>query len=89
MAGKGVRSGEEATRDMDDLEIEIRKVKQPSCLVTVEVLCLTEVHQVLVVSKDLYGERGSVEIVSPGLQGADDGEEFSVVDVIVSFCWDE
>ena len=27
--------------------------------------------------------------MSPGLQGTDDCKEFSVIDVIVTFCWDE
>ena len=36
------------------------------------------------VCKDLYGEWGPVEVVSPGFQGTDDGEEFSVVNVIIS-----
>ena len=74
---------------MDDLEIKICKVEQPSCLATVEILCLTEVCQVLMIREDLYGEGGSVEIVSPGFQGADDREELSVIDVIVSFCWNK
>ena len=89
VAGEDVRSGEEATWDMDDLEVKVCEVEQPSCLSTVKILCLTEVRQVLVICENLYRERGPVEIVSPGLQGTDDGEEFSVVDVVVAFCWDE
>ena len=61
--GKGIRSGKEAAWDMDDFEVKISEIEQPSCLATVEVLCLTEVHQVFVVSKDLDGERGSVEVI--------------------------
>ena len=74
---------------MDDLEIKICKVEQPSCLATVEVLGLTEVCQVLVICEDLDGEWGSVEVMSPGFQSADDGKELPVVDVIVLFCSDE
>ena len=48
-----------------------------------------EVGEVLMVSKDLYREWGSMEVMSPGFQGADNSEEFSVIDVIVSFCWRE
>ena len=48
-----------------------------------------EVDEILVVCEDLYGERGSVEVVSPGFQGTDDSEEFPVVDVVVSFCRQE
>ena len=38
------------------------------------------------VCKDLYGEWGPVEVVSPGFQGTDDGEEFPVINVVVLFC---
>ena len=86
---QGIRSGEKTAWDMDDFEIEVCKVEQPSRLATIEVLGLTEVRQVLVICEDLDGERGSMEIVSPGFQGADDGKELSVVDVVVSFGWDK
>ena len=88
-AGEGIRSSKETARDMDDFEVKISKVEQPSCLVTIEVLCLTEVHQVLVIGEDLYRKGGAVKIVPPGLQSADDGKEFTVIDVIVSFSRDE
>ena len=88
-AGEGIRSNKEMAWDVDDFEIKIGKIEQPSCLSTIEVLCLMEVCQVLVVHKDLDGKRGSVEVVSPGFQGMDYGKEFPVVNVIVSFCRDE
>ena len=58
-------------------------------MATVEILGLTEVHQVFVVSEDLDGERGTMKVVSPGLQGMDDGKEFSVIDIVVPFHRDE
>ena len=88
-AGEGIQSGKETTWDMDDLEIEICEVEQPSYLAMVEVLDLMEVCQVLVVSKDLDRKEGSMEIISPGFQGTDDCEELSVVDVIVPFSQNE
>ena len=48
-----------------------------------------EVHQVLVVSEDLHEEGGAIEVVSSGFQSTDDGKEFLVIDVIVSFSRDE
>ena len=87
--GEGIRSGEETAWDMDDFEVKIGKVEQPSRLTTIEVLYLTEVRQVLVICEDLNGERGTVEVMSPRLQGMDDGKELPVVDVIIAFCWDE
>ena len=89
MAGEGIRSSEEAAWDVDDFEIKISEVEQPACLATVEVLCLMEVRQVLVICEDLDGEWGSMEVVPPGFQGTDDCEKFSVVDVVVPFCWNE
>ena len=88
-AGEGIRSSKEVAWDVDDFQVEIRKVKQPSCLATVKVMGLMEVRQVLVVGEDLDGERGSVEIMSPRLQSADDCEELPVIDVVVSFRWNE
>ena len=41
------------------------------------------------VSEDLDGEWGAIEVVSPGLQGTDDCEELLVIDVIVLFSRDE
>ena len=87
--GEGIRSGKEMAWDVDDLEVKVSKIKQPSCLASVEVLCLTEVHQVFVVGEDLDGEQGSVEVMSPGLQSADNGKELFVIDIIVSFRRDE
>ena len=55
----------------------------------VKILGLMEIHQVLVVSKDLDGKQRSVEIVPPGFHSVDDGEELSVVDVIIPLGGDE
>ena len=55
----------------------------------VKVLGLTEVHQVLVVDEDLDGEGRSVEVMSPGLQGMNNGKELPVIDVIILLCGDK
>ena len=86
MAEEGIRSSKEAAWDMDDFEVKISEIKQPLRLAMVEVLCLMEVHQVLVVGKDLDGERGSMEVVPPGFQGMDDCEELSVIDIVIMLC---
>ena len=74
---------------MDHLQVEIGKVNKPAGLSMVEGLGGVEVSEVFVVGEDLYGEWGSMEVVSPGFQGLNDGKEFSVVDVVVSFYWGE
>ena len=51
----------------------------------VERLGLVEISKVLVVGEDLYGEGGTVEIVVPGLQGANNSEKFSVINIVITF----
>ena len=46
---------------------------------------MAEVGKVFVVSEDLYGEGGAVEIMAPGLQGANDGEKFAVINIVIPF----
>ena len=41
------------------------------------------------ISEDLDEEGGTVEVMSPGFEGTDDSQEFSVINIIVSFCWGE
>ena len=50
---------------------------------------LAEISKVLVVGEDLHRKGGAMEIVAPRFQGADNGKEFAVVDVVVSFCGGE
>ena len=71
---------------MDHFQVEIGEIDQPARLAAVERLGLAEVGEVFVVGEDLYRERGAVEVMAPGFQGADDSEEFVIVYVIVSFC---
>ena len=85
MAGKSVRSGKELSGDMDHLQVEVGEVDEPVGLAAVKRLRLAEIGKVLVVSEDLYGEGRTMEIVAPRLQGADDGKEFTVIDVVVPF----
>ena len=59
------------------------------CLAMIEILCLTEVRQVLMICEDLDGEGGAMEIMSPRLQSADDGKELPIIDIVIPFCRDE
>ena len=54
-------------------------------LAAVKRLWLAEISKVLVVGEDLYREGGAVEIVAPGLQGANNGEELSVINIVITF----
>ena len=69
---------------MDHCEVKVSEVNKPACLSTIKCLGLTEIGQVFVVGEDLYWKRGAMEVVTPRLQGANDGEEFTVVDIIVA-----
>jgi len=46
---------------------------------------MSPVLEVVVVREDDYGVRASDEEVSPVFEASDDGQEFSVVDVVVLF----
>ena len=46
---------------------------------------LAEIGEVFVVREDLYRERGAVEVVAPGFQGANDGEKLAIIDIVISF----
>ena len=85
-AGEGIRARKEFSRDVDHCQVEVSEVNEPVSLSVIEVLGGAEVSEILVVGEDLDRERRSVEVVSPRFQGTDDSEEFSVIDVVVSFC---
>ena len=36
------------------------------------------------VGENLYRKGGAMEVVAPRLQGANDGEEFAIIDVVVA-----
>ena len=84
--GKSVRSGKQLSRNMDHFEMKVIEINEPSCLTMVECLGLLEINEVFVISEDLHWEGRTMEIVSPIFQGMDDGEEFSVIDIVVLFC---
>ena len=78
-AREGIRTSKKFTGDMDHFEVEVGEVNEPACLAAVECLGLAEIGEVFVVGEDLHRERGSMEVMAPGLQGADDGEEFTII----------
>ena len=84
-AGKGIGSSEEFSGDVDHFQVKVGKGNKPARLTAVERLGLTEIGQILVVSENLHRKGGAVEVVAPRLQGANDGKEFSVINVVVAF----
>ena len=39
------------------------------------------------ISENLDGERGAIEVMSSGFKSMDNRKEFVVIDIIISFCW--
>ena len=74
---------------MGELEVKVHQVYKPAGLSAVEVLGLAEISEIFMVGEDLYWERGSSKVMAPRLQGVDDSEEFSVVNIVVLFGWEE
>ena len=58
----------------------------PSRLARGQLLSSTEIEQVLVIGENDNRVRVPFEVVSPCLESTDDGKEFSIVDLVVSFC---
>ena len=83
--GKSIGSSKELSGDMDHLQVEVGEVDEPAGLAAIKRLRLAEIGKVFVVGKDLYREGGTMEIMAPRFQGANDGEEFSVIDIVVPF----
>ena len=54
-------------------------------MAAIERLGLAEICEVLMVSEDLHGKGGTMKIVAPRLQGANDGKEFAVINIVISF----
>ena len=61
----------------------------PTGLATREFLFSAEVGEVIMVSPDFEGYFVAFEVVSEVFKGADDGEEFFVMNVIIEFGWIE
>jgi hypothetical protein len=57
---------------MSDFKIKIGEVEKPMGLTTVQMLGTTEEGKVLVICKDLDGERGTTKLLMPGFEGTDD-----------------
>ena len=41
------------------------------------------------IGENLNGKGGTMEVVSPGFEGTDDCQEFSIVDIVIPFRWGE
>ena len=71
---------------MDKLVVELGKLGDPLLLSVVQLLWLLEVLKVQVIGVDNCLVGVSVEVMSPFSKSFHDREEFSVIDLILSFC---
>ena len=72
---------------MLELEVIFRKEEMPSGLSTSEILGGAEEGEILMISEYNDGVRGSEQEMVPVGDSAYDCEEFSIIDLIISFGW--
>ena len=68
-----------------DLDIELIQKLGPSVLSAGEYLSHSEVLKILMIRNDLDRDFGAFQVVSPLVEGIENGKEFFVVRVIVEF----
>ena len=84
-SGERVCLGVGFTRSMSEAELESGEVEGPAGVAAAEVLCGAPIFEIGVVGDDFEGLGKSFEEVAPVFEGFDDGEHFSVVDLVVAF----
>ena len=83
MASEGIRLCSEASRAEADGEVELGEVLRPAGLTVGQDLGAGEILQVLVVGDHIDWRGGTLEVVSPVLEGLKDGQELLVMGIIV------
>ena len=58
-------------------------------MVTIQVLGGVEEGEVFVIGENLDKEWGAMKVVMPGFESTNNGEEFTIVDIVVTFCGEE
>ena len=84
--GKGVRSSKLGTWDVSELKVEISEIQEPTSLATIQVLGGAEEGEVFVICENPDREWGAMKVVTPGFESTNNGEEFPIVNIIVTFC---
>ena len=89
VAGEGVGGGKFGTWENFPDYVEVLQEKRPSGLPAREFAGVFEVGQVLMIGNDSNRVRSTLDVLPPFREGKDDCEEFSIVDVVVSFSREE
>ena len=74
--------------DLPD-EIKVLKKEGPSSLLMRKFTRVLEIGEILVVGEDRDGVRSSLQVLLPFDESEDDGEELSIIYVVVAFCGGE
>ena len=82
-AREGVGLSVSLSEAVDECKVKVGEVEGPSALSSAEVLCGVPVLEVAVVGDNLKQLGKSFQEVPPVLQGLDDGEHLTVVDLVV------
>ena len=83
MVSEGIGLCSEASRAEADGEVELGEVLRPAGLTAGQDLGAGEILQVLVVGDHIDQRGGTLEVVSPVLEGLEDGQELLVMGIIV------
>ena len=82
-ASEGIRFRSEVSRAEADGEVELGEVLRPAGLMAGQDLGAGEILQVLVVGDHIDRRGGALKVVSPVLEGLEDGQELLVMGIIV------
>jgi hypothetical protein len=83
--GKCIRANKLSTRDMVNLKVVLSHGKMPTGLSRGQMLRGAEVPKVIMISKNDYRVVGARKEMSPCFEGMENCEQFSVVDLVISF----
>ena len=71
---------------MDEMQVEVREIKEPSSLMTVQALGGTEEGKVFMIGENLDREGRTMEVMTPSFEGTNNCEKFTIINIIVAFC---
>ena len=85
LAGEGISLVVILARAVHDTEVELRQLFYPTSLTTGELPLSFEPLQAPMVTKDLEGYAGELQLGAPFFQASNNSQELFIVDFIVTF----
>ena len=83
---EGVHRTHSRAWNVEEVEVEILQEHHPAGLMAGQLLWLVKVSQVFVVGEQGDGVLGTLEVVAPVVQGVDNSEQLTIINIIVAFC---